>query len=406
LSIKRSTVYALQQAPASVGGAVTSYFNLKRIKKAVWVARYLYRPDSALRFGGAASGARFNMQYLRLLRVRKQRTAKNPVEIMAALPKMSRQQFSDAIRVTMGLLGDSWDLKQTGFGDESTYKLFLRPHSTTLFKTRDSGPLPTWTRNLRSILPVSQKQILALADSREAYKADVMRQDKTASAVLLRNGLLKTIGLPLNDVKQLLDALERIVSDSKYFVWHDLNLKQAKKYDCSYFSLQFSEGECIISIKSRMELSGIWKEAREEYTLYLTVDELFVLETLIRTLKDDFQIARWCCQAPPGVDLPGKVLRRYRVKGSSLAFIETSVFGLIETLEESRLFETLTHSPIFVPCRDFKLVLQSKSSIQNVFFPKPFLNELRPNLSNWCYDSRHIFDLREIWNELYPGDWH
>lgn len=346
------------------------------------------------------------MKYLRLIRVGKQRIAQKPTEIMAALPKMSRQQFSDAIRAMMRLLGDSWDLKQAGFGDESTYKLFLRPHSTTLFKTRDSGPLPTWTRSLHSVLPISQKQILALADSREAYKADVIREDKEASAMLLRDGLLKTIGLPLDDVEQLLDSLERIISDSKYFVWHDLNLKQTKKYNCSYFGLRFGERECIISIRSRMESSGIWRETREEYTLYLTVDELFVLEILIRTLKDDFQTARWCCQAPPGVELPGKVLKRYRVKGSSLGFIETSIFVLIETLEESRLFETLTHAPIFVPCRDFKLILQNKSSGRNIFFPKPFLNELRPNLSNWCYDSRHIFDLREIWNELYPGDWH
>jgi hypothetical protein len=346
------------------------------------------------------------MKYLRLIRARTQQMAQKPNEIMVAIPKMSRQQFSDATRTILRFLGDSWDLKQAGFGGESTYKLFLRPHSMNIFKTRDSGPLPAWSGPLSSALPLSQRKILALADSREAYRSDLVRQDKAASVILRRDGLLKTVGMPLKKLEELLASLEHKIFDSKYSVWHDLNFEQVEKYDCSYFRLEFVNGECIISIKSRLELTRIWKEARENYALYLTVDELFVLETLLQRLKDDFQTAKWCCQAPSGVSLPGEVLKRYRVKGYSLGFVETSIPLLLSTLEESRLFSTLTHSPVFVPCQDLQMKLQSNNTSENGFSPNIFLEDIRPNLSNWSYDSRHVLDLGEIWNDLYPGDWH
>ncbi|MFX0113902.1 MAG: hypothetical protein ACFFB3_05110 [Candidatus Hodarchaeota archaeon] len=346
------------------------------------------------------------MKYLRLIRARTQQMAQRSNEIMVALPKMSRQQFSDATRAILRFLGDSWDLKQAGFGDESTYKLFLRPNSMNIFKTRDSGPLPVWTGLLSSALPLSQRQILALADSREAYKSDIVRQDKAASVMLRRDGLLKAAGMPLKELEKLLASLERKILDSKYSVWHDLNLEQVEKYECSYFRLEFVNGECIISIKSRLELPRIWKEARENYTLYLTLDEFFVLETLLRRLEDNFQTAKWCCQAPSGVSLPGDVLKRYRTKNYSLGFVETSIPLLLSTLEESRLFSTLTHSPVFVPCQDLRIKLQSNNSPEKDFSPTVFLEDLQSNLSNWCYDSRHVLDLGEIWNDLYPGDWH
>ncbi|MFQ5978457.1 MAG: hypothetical protein ACE5OZ_10040 [Candidatus Heimdallarchaeota archaeon] len=346
------------------------------------------------------------MKYLRLIRVRKQQKTPVPTEIMATLPKMSRQQFSDAIRTLLGFLGDSWSLKQMGFGHEGIYKLFLRPYSLSIFKTRDSGSLPTWAGSLRSALPLSPKQILSLADSREAYKSELIRKDKAASIMLRRDGVLKAIGLSLKELEKLLDSLEHKILNSKYFVWHDLNSEQTKKYECTYFRLQLMDKECIISIKSRMELSGIWKEARENYNLYLTIDELFVLEALLRNLENKFQTAKWCCQAPTGIDLPGKPLKRYVAKGYTLGYIETPISLLLRILEESRLFSTLTPSPVFVPCQDLKLILQAKNPVEKAFFPALLAEELRTNLSNWCYDSRHLLDLAEIWNVLYPGDWH
>ena len=346
------------------------------------------------------------LKYMRSVRIRKQQTQQSSFEVLAALPKMSRQQFSDAIRIVLRLLGDSWNIKQTGFGHESTYKLFLRPYEMKVFRTRDSGPLPAWVKSLRSSLPLSPKQILALADSREAYCTDLVKQDKTATVSMKRDGLLKTIGLPLKEVESILETLESKLLDPYYSVWHNIDLSQVETYHCSYFDLEFDNNRCHITIRSRMEQARLWKEARKNFSLYFTVDELFALETLFRLLSANYQTARWCCQAPGTIPLPGRVIRRYKIRGYSLGYIETPLSLLLTTLEETRLVSTLANTPVFVPCSNLEIQLRSEnSSSRSQFFPPDLLEQLRTNLSEWLYDSRHVLDLGIIWNVLYPGDW-
>ncbi len=329
-------------------------------------------------------------------------------ETMVALPKMSREQFTDIIKLILKLLGNEWELKQVGFGNERAYKLFLRPNTMSIFKTRDSDVLPVWVKNLQPSLPLSSRQILSFAESRESYKADLYKEDKTASLSINRNGFLRINGLSREEVENLLDPVERKIIDKKYNVWHDIKLDSFSHYECSYFVLNFTFDQCIITIKSRLEFPGLWKDARSEFRLYLTVDELLIIETLIKIYEKNYNSVQWCCQVPGGSKfLPGKVIKRYKIRKSSLGFIETSPSILLSTLEETRLFSTFTSTPIFVPCMDQKIILFKEKVKQNneKFSPSEFISQIRSELSEWCFDSCHLLDLKEVWKDLYPGDW-
>ena len=325
---------------------------------------------------------------------------------IVALPKFSRSQFAEfCLQLSSNVLTNTL-LYQIGFGSPDVYQIFLRPRSSTLFKSKNTPAeaVPSWARAIQVDMPLKPSKLLELARAREAFQV-VFRdpEEESKSLTFFRDGLLEhTFSREINPpIEKELQAY----LDDRYRVEHKITpVPVNQSFKTSYFHLKPDPNKPAnlhLRLRSRLESHGpTYYQRRRTGEILLTIDELLVIQDVVEQLVDvGFEECKFWIEGPKSDPPPNSIARSKRQP--TLYFVRDSLNSLIELLEETRMFATSLGKPYrFIPPPDGIVHILGKGNPKRIVIDDRIFSEL----GEWCFDNRALLDLTRIWRSLYPGD--